>query len=148
MLDLDKIILEIKKLINNKNKNLISSAVLFGSYARGDYKDNSDVDILLVYDEVKGFNEKLLKFENEILKITDKIELLIISKKEFKEKVLSFNHQLITLFYDAKVIFDEDKFYYKMENLFLALCRKEEFTLRVRRKLIKLSDLRKLKSYY
>ena len=44
----------IKKFTNeimDKYKNKIHKIILFGSYARGDYKDNSDVDLLIVWQE-------------------------------------------------------------------------------------------------
>ena len=49
---MDKIVLEIKdKIINILKQNDVVRAALFGSIVRGDYTDNSDIDILI---EFKG----------------------------------------------------------------------------------------------
>ena len=127
---------EISFLKKELNKNL-ESIVLFGSYARGDFNKNSDIDILIIYN--KNINEN--KLENQIKNINSKIQLLILNTEEFKERVISFNHQLITLFYDGKVFYDKNNFYYKMENLFLALNRKNKFKLIFRNRIITLKQL-------
>lgn len=40
---------------------------------------------------------------------------------EFKQKVIQFNTQLISLFIDGIILFDKNKYYYKNRNLFIAL---------------------------
>ena len=50
----------IKKILK---KNGIARAGIYGSYARGDYKKNSDVDILI---EFKGSLLNLVRIEREL----------------------------------------------------------------------------------
>jgi predicted nucleotidyltransferase len=133
---------DIEAIKKELNVNL-ESLVLFGSYARNEEKPNSDIDILLIID--KKINTKTLK--NLESKINKKIELLIMTKKEFKKKVLEFNHQLITLFLDGIILYDKEKYYQKMENLFLALNRKKEFKLIFRHKIITLNKLLRKKNF-
>lgn len=60
-----KIRLSIREFLKDlKNKPLIS--VIFGSYAKGDYLKNSDIDILLIYQKLE--NEK--QIENTAKKIS------------------------------------------------------------------------------
>ncbi len=52
----------IKNLINKlKEKNNISSVILFGSYARGDINENSDVDLLIVGDFKERYFDRIGK---------------------------------------------------------------------------------------
>lgn len=48
-----KILKDFKKKINN-NKVNIKSFILFGSRARGDEKDNSDIDLIIVSKDFEG----------------------------------------------------------------------------------------------
>ena len=59
---------KVKKLLNNRFKK----AILYGSYARGDYKKNSDVDIMILTDLN---SEEIEKFRDLISDIAFDIEL-------------------------------------------------------------------------
>lgn len=61
------------KIINLLKKNKVKRAGIFGSYARGDQKKNSDIDILV---EIKNPNMSLLGFVGLKLKLEE-----IIGKK-------------------------------------------------------------------
>lgn len=139
MFNSKKLLLKLNKIL----KDNLESVVIFGSYARGDNKINSDIDILIITNSLVNENE----LQDKISKIDSKIELLILSKEEFKNRVLNFNHQLLSLFMDGKIIYDKNKFYYKMENLYLALNRKKEFKLVFRNKILTLNKLMKLKNF-
>lgn len=65
-------------------KDKLSSGILYGSYARGDYDDDSDIDILLIadvpQDECWQYNTRLidsiaeLELDNDILISTHVVE--------------------------------------------------------------------------
>jgi len=133
---------EINFLRKELNENL-ESIILFGSYARKEETKKSDIDLVII---VKNKVSEI-DIQTKLNKINSKIEILLFSKNEFKEKVISFNHQLITLFYDGKILLDKNKFYYKMENLFLALNRKKDFTLKIRNKVITMKKLLEIKNF-
>jgi predicted nucleotidyltransferase len=57
---LDEVEKELKILFGKKLNNII----LFGSYAKGDYDNKSDIDILALIDD-----ENLKKYDKEILRI-------------------------------------------------------------------------------
>ena len=55
-------------ILREKYPQELKKVVLFGSYARGDYKDYSDVDIFLVLDVPE---KELSSYEKKIWEITD-----------------------------------------------------------------------------
>lgn len=77
---------KIKPILGNKLKKVI----LFGSYARGDYDEESDVDIMLMIDDDES---RLNKYDNELTHIEVNINLdnniviipILMSEKKFKK---------------------------------------------------------------
>lgn len=65
---LDEFINKVKKILGNRLKKII----LYGSYARGDYNKNSDIDIMILTD--LNF-EEIEKYRDEISDIAFDIEL-------------------------------------------------------------------------
>ena len=65
---LDRFVSEVKKLLGNRIKKII----LYGSYARGDYNQHSDIDIMILTD--LNF-EEIEKYRDEISDIAFDIEL-------------------------------------------------------------------------
>lgn len=58
---------QIKKIVKDlKIKENIKLVILFGSQARGDYDDNSDVDIAILFDELFLLNINSLELRNEL----------------------------------------------------------------------------------
>lgn len=65
---LNKFIVEVSKLIGNRLKKVI----LYGSYARGDYDKNSDIDLMILTD----FDEnELVEYRAKIRNIACDLEL-------------------------------------------------------------------------
>ena len=68
-----KIEKSINEFVTEANKmfgNRIKKIILYGSYARGDYKDSSDIDIMILTDmtdeEITEYSEKLWDFAYDI----------------------------------------------------------------------------------
>lgn len=59
---------QLRELLGNK----ISKIILYGSYARGDYKKNSDVDVMIL---VTMPDSEIKKIENEIYDLAFDIEM-------------------------------------------------------------------------
>ena len=59
---------QIKKILEQS----LSQVIVYGSYARGDYHDNSDVDIMVLVDLS---NEEIKTIENKIFDIAFDIEM-------------------------------------------------------------------------
>jgi predicted nucleotidyltransferase len=125
--------LNLKKIINEN----IFSIILFGSYAREDENKNSDIDLLIITD--KKENNK--KIEQNLKKIDTKISPIIFTKEEFKKEIYKFNHQLLEIFYWGKILFDKHKIFLKLENLYLALYHKKNFTLKFRNRNLTMKKL-------
>ena len=93
------IIKEFVKQINNLLGDRIKKVILYGSYARGDYKDNSDIDIMILTDltdeEIIEYREQVsniafdIEFENDF-DITISPLIKNINKFEFWTNVLPF----------------------------------------------------------
>lgn len=63
--------------------------ILFGSRARGDYKENSDIDIAIL-DEIDEKTEYKIRNEFDLLDIPYTIDIVFIKrgiKKELKESI-------------------------------------------------------------
>lgn len=88
----------VKRLIHNlKKENNISKAVLFGSYARGDINENSDVDLLIVGDFTESFFARTGKVL-ALYKGKKDIEPFVYTDKEFdnmKKEKRSFLEEIL-----------------------------------------------------
>ena len=67
-ISIKKIETEISKLLGERLKKII----LFGSYARGDFKENSDIDIMILTDL---HDEEIVEYRMKIREIACDIEL-------------------------------------------------------------------------
>ena len=78
---------KIKEVINKNNKYKF---VLFGSRARGDYKDTSDIDIAIKENVSREDQDKIMN-EMDILDIIYKIDLVFIDNNTKAELLESIN---------------------------------------------------------
>ena len=84
-----KIILsEVKKELKNLYNNNLVDIVLYGSYARGDYSENSDVDLLVILKSIETIGKETDKIVDVIYDISLKYNTLIsvvpITYKDYK----------------------------------------------------------------
>ena len=73
----DKAVDEIKKAIDP------DEIYLFGSYVSGQTKENSDLDICIIKDDVKDKHQLLLKAKRGLINIGMPIDMLLFSKEAF-----------------------------------------------------------------
>lgn len=66
--ELREFIQEVSTLLGNG----FEKAILYGSYARGDYNENSDIDIMIL---VNLSDKQILQYENQIFDLAFEIEL-------------------------------------------------------------------------
>ena len=65
----------------------VEQAFLYGSYARNDANENSDIDVLLVSDKISGDNlEAVGKIYRLAYPIDPRIEPYLVSKKRFLDQ--------------------------------------------------------------
>ncbi|MCB1189940.1 MAG: nucleotidyltransferase domain-containing protein [Leptospiraceae bacterium] len=69
----EEIKLSLKRIYKAKLKNLI----LFGSYARGNFEEGSDIDILLLIENVKNIFDERKKLSYNICDICLKYDVLL-----------------------------------------------------------------------
>jgi predicted nucleotidyltransferase len=79
---------EFVKIIKKKLKNRLKKIILFGSYARGDYTEGSDYDILVVVDKNEKFiRNAILDASVEIMdKYYELIGCIVCDEKEWELK--------------------------------------------------------------
>ena len=70
---MDLALAEIEKIIEICKRNDISYCALFGSYARGEADENSDIDLLVRFSKPKGFDwiDAALEIEDTLGKKVD-----------------------------------------------------------------------------
>ena len=85
-----------KKIVEVLKKNKIARAGIFGSYARGEQKKNSDIDILIEPPKGMGFGFAGIQFELE-RKLKKKADLLTYKglSPYLKERILKEEIKII-----------------------------------------------------
>ena len=87
-----------QKIIKILKENKVKKAGIFGSYSRGEQKENSDIDILVKIDDknmsLLGFIELKLKLEDILRKKIDLVEYNVI-KPKIKERILNEEVRII-----------------------------------------------------
>ena len=90
---IEELLQETKYLLKNIFTNNFVTLVLYGSYARGDYREDSDIDILLILNNVKsypGYKNKYLEVLSDLwLKYNKVISVIPLSKKDYDIKHIS-----------------------------------------------------------
>lgn len=72
MREVHDILLEFARRVNTIMKQHFKKMVVYGSYARGDYTETSDIDVM-IFTELK--EEEIKKIENEIYDISFDIQM-------------------------------------------------------------------------
>ena len=85
---LKKILSEVSDALKILYKDNLTDIVLYGSYARNDYTDNSDIDLLVVLNKVDSPGKEIDKIVDVIYDINLKYNILIsivpVSKVDYK----------------------------------------------------------------
>ncbi|OGI02520.1 MAG: hypothetical protein A2Y25_07030 [Candidatus Melainabacteria bacterium GWF2_37_15] len=102
-MDISEIIKELNRLIKEKYDDFKGS-YLFGSYARGDYTKDSDIDIVALFDEYD--RDKEMEIYGITMDVDYKydivISLLIHTRKELENNCVFYNEVVNKgIFYDA-----------------------------------------------
>jgi len=87
--ELKNLIAELKQALNSALKDKFSELILFGSYARGDYKPESDIDFILLLKEplTKAEREALSEISSELsLKYDAVLVCFKYLESEFKDR--------------------------------------------------------------
>ena len=99
MIDKKHILQLIKKSVSKTEPNAV--LILYGSYARGDYRDDSDLDLLVLVDKdiISRFDQKRIKYPLYEIEFDTGtiISPLIFSKKdwEFRHRNTPFYENVV-----------------------------------------------------
>lgn len=75
---------EVKKCLKEIYGDKLRGIILYGSYARGDFTDGSDIDLIILLEDMKDPLAEREKYFNEIWKLDLKYDT-VISLLPFKE---------------------------------------------------------------
>ena len=98
---------KINKLVNRlKDHYKPDKIILFGSFARGDYHEGSDVDLIVIKDDVP---DNFLRRLDEVLDFCDgeiEVQILVYKKEEIKRMLEEGNDFIRTVLKEGKVIYE------------------------------------------
>ncbi len=108
-----------KELLKIFGDNLVS-IVIFGSYARKNYSENSDLDVMVVVEKER--NESVLELrKNYLLKFKKVLDLHIFTKRDTINNFSKFSPLFSTLLLGKITLFDKEMFF---ENIFRGFIKK------------------------
>lgn len=85
---------EFKKIANEHFGEQLKYLILYGSYARGDFRENSDIDVLVVLDHIESemkVIEKLAALKTDLILQHDQyLSTNPVSTEKFENSDLSF----------------------------------------------------------
>ncbi|SRR3989344_1078407 len=93
----------------DENLKYVEGIYIYGSYARGDYDDLSDIDILILVK--KGYRNKILKRIKKIKEIDDRLEVEILS--DIEDNILLVKNAIE----EGRIVLDRKGMYNKIKNL-------------------------------
>ncbi len=106
----------IKERIANGLKNLpvkVRSAAIYGSWAKGTQKEDSDIDILMISDEVNPRKQKRgreIATIKEQLSVYVPLDILLLTTKECLSNFRNHNPLFLDIACEGIVLLDEDDF--------------------------------------
>ena len=84
---------EVKKCLENIYGNKLKGLILYGSYARGDFSEGSDIDIILLLEDIKDPIEEREKYFDVIWQLNLKYDTVIsITPFNEEEYIYRFYH--------------------------------------------------------
>lgn len=99
---------EFDRLIEVISKNYTpDKIILFGSYARGDYHEGSDVDLVIIKDNVP---DNFLRRLDEVIELFDgniPVEVLVYKNDEVKKMLKRGNGFIRTVLEEGKVVYEK-----------------------------------------
>ena len=62
-----------------------ATIILFGSHARGEAREGSDLDFMVVEPEVKARREEMVRLRRAVGRIGMPVDIIVVSRKNFEE---------------------------------------------------------------
>ena len=106
-----------KEFTSNIPKNNISAIILFGSVARQDFTEKSDIDILIVYN-ANISKKQIAELVSNILKTYDvHIIPIFLTQNEIDKRIEKFDNFIITVIDEGRLLYGEASWQKKLVNL-------------------------------
>ncbi len=96
MFDYGKVGIVIDRIVRETDPRVI---IIFGSMARREARDDSDLDLLVVFDRVENQTECFVGVARQFLGLDIPFDIVVMDYDEFlrhKENELSFTHEIVT----------------------------------------------------
>ncbi len=79
--------------------------IIFGSFARGDQTEESDIDILVVEDEVISRRKEMVRIRRALRNMRIPIDILVASKKQIEEYGQIYGTALFSAIQEGKTVY-------------------------------------------
>ncbi|RLE89482.1 MAG: nucleotidyltransferase domain-containing protein [Thermoprotei archaeon] len=132
----DKSMLLLEELVNRlqrASKNLKKALgdrfvglMLFGSYARGEASEESDVDVLVVLRGLEGFKARSEIYSILAEHIKKPVTLIDVELEEVSKKELEVTPLLLNILYDGQIIYDESGILRRLKDNAFKLVKKAQ----------------------
>lgn len=101
-----------KKILQNAITAIVkavnpSKIIIFGSYAREDADEGSDIDLLVIEDKHKDKGLEMVKIRNAIGDIGIGVDVLVYSEKDIKELGHLRSSTLYWALKDGKILYEK-----------------------------------------
>jgi predicted nucleotidyltransferase len=83
-----------------------SKVILFGSYARGDATEDSDLDLMVIEQEVQNSGEEMIRLHREVGDVGVGVDVLVYSDKEASRRSQVPGTLLYWAFKEGRVLYD------------------------------------------
>lgn len=94
------ILAELKQILQNIYGDSLKELILYGSYARGEEKTHSDIDVVIILKTMENPYEELKRINEATYKLIIKYGLVLnfhpITEEKFNQKNLSFYNAIKT----------------------------------------------------
>jgi predicted nucleotidyltransferase len=104
---LNSLLPEIEQKIKDSFGEKVVKIILYGSYARGDYDKESDIDILVIVDDenLDEYRKKRIKLTNHYLDTENILLSIIIENARVAERYKNHSPFLINVLKEGKVVY-------------------------------------------
>ncbi len=83
-----------------------SKVILFGSYARGDATEDSDLDLMVIEREVRNAGEEMIRLHRAVGNVGVGVDVLVYSDREASRRSQVPGTVLYWAFREGKVLYD------------------------------------------
>ncbi|MCX9012378.1 MAG: nucleotidyltransferase domain-containing protein [Candidatus Methanoperedens sp.] len=116
---INKIVPELVSIFKQKFSHDLLSVVLFGSFVKGTFTSTSDIDVLIICNNLpKDWRERdrmALELTEDIeIKHTIPIHMVLISKNEISHAIESAYPLMLEIYDTNKIVYDKDNFFKRL----------------------------------